>query len=130
MKTLEVLESFNKTVQENESIVVKSSDRALSALFHSKAVLEPLNHYLETQQDHFETDTTGHDFHKSFREWGAIDDMALAGAVWLLIGESRLFWEVVDELRTSTPRKRIFTSSDMDNPEVTSTDDLNNHNYS
>ncbi|WP_210499177.1 hypothetical protein [Vibrio crassostreae] len=120
MKTLEVLERFNKTVQENESIVVKPSDRALSALFQSKAVLEPLNHYLETQQDHFETDTTGHDFHKSFREWSVIEDMMLAAAVWTLIGESRLFWEVVEELRTNMQRKRIFTS----------TDDLNNHNYS
>ncbi len=95
MDTLSVLARFEKELRSRSDDEVSKSDRALCLLLHSDVVYSAIKTYITSQEDHFLTDKSGYHFHKSFREWSVIEDVQLAGAVWVLIGDSELFWKTI-----------------------------------
>lgn len=99
MDTLSVLARYSEEIQGRSDNEVSTIDRSLNLLFNSEVVMNAIKHYIETQEDHFLTDTSGHHFHKSFREWKVIDDTHLAGSVWLLIGKADLFWYTIKKMK-------------------------------
>lgn len=96
MNTITVLNLFNDKVEDNLTSCTQV-DIALNALFHSEVILGSIKSYIEKSGDEFINDRTGANFHKSFRCWNVVSDEKLSHALWVLIGESDLFWKTIKE---------------------------------
>ncbi|MBC5852144.1 DUF7238 family protein [Vibrio metschnikovii] len=129
MRTQDVLKQFDKAVTEGCYGKPDASDHALNALFHSEVVSKSIQDYTANQEDHFISDNTGHDFHKSFREWGVIADTNLALAVWNLLQTSKLFWNTIDKMIKEDSASGIVFIHIGDDSELNKTDCLNDPNY-
>lgn len=129
MRTQDVLKQFDKAVTEGCYGKPDASDHALNALFHSEVVSKSIQDYTANQEDHFISDNTVHDFHKSFREWGVIADTNLALAVWNLLQASKLFWITIDKMIKADRDSGIVFIHIGDDSELTKTNDLNDPNY-
>lgn len=137
MRTVDVLSKLSEEVLSREPSNVSGYDRSLDALLNSKAVKESILDYVENQEDSFTVDNSGFLFHKAFRSHSIIKDQDLSLAIWILIGKSELFWTVVKEIQKEESGMNFIhinitdsdTHANVKDGKVTSTDDLNNHNY-
>ncbi len=105
MRTVDVLKEFDDAVFDGRYGKATASDRGLSALLNSDIVSKSIKEHTETQEDYFASDSTGFNFHKSFREWGVISDPNLAMAVWSMLHASKIFWATIEAMQVKTAKK-------------------------